>query len=78
MSVWVVASSVISPLGFTSEGNYSKIREQISGLSQVDDATLSVNPFFAGQIPTLHRSSTQTKFEIMCKKAAEVALDKIN
>jgi len=77
MSVWVVASSVISPLGFTSDGNYSKIREQISGLSQVKDATLSVNSFFAGHISTLNGSSEHTKFEIMCKKAAEVALDKI-
>lgn len=77
MSVWVVTSSVISPLGFSSEGNYSKIREQISGLSHINDTTLSVNPFFAAKISTLHRSSTQTKFETMCKKAAEVALDNI-
>jgi len=77
MSAWVVSSSVVSPLGFTSEENYSKIRQQISGLSQVNDSALSVNPFFAGHISTLHSSSTETKFEIMCKKAAEVALGKI-
>src|SRR5882762_3321422 len=77
MNAWVVSSSVISPLAFTSEGNYSKIRQQISGLSKVNDAALSVNSFFAGQITTLNGSAVHTKFEIMCKKAAEVALDKI-
>jgi len=78
MGAWVVSSSVISPLGFTSEENYSKIKQQISGLSKISDATLSVNPFFAGHIATLHSSSAHTKFEIMCRKAAEVALNKIN
>jgi len=77
MSAWVVSSSVISPLGFTSEENYSKIRQQISGLSQVNNSTLSVNPFFAGHISTLKGSSTNTKFEIICKIAADAALDKI-
>ncbi len=77
MSAWVVSSSVISPLGFTSEGNYSKIRQQISGLSEVKDSTLSVNPFFAGHVSTLKGSSALTKFEILCKRAAEIALDKI-
>jgi 3-oxoacyl-[acyl-carrier-protein] synthase-1 len=77
MSAWVVSSSVISPLGFTSEGNYLKIRQQISGLSQVNDTRLSVNPFFGGHIPTLRSSSTHTKFEMLCIMAAEVALDKI-
>jgi len=78
MSAWVVSSSVISPLGFTSEGNYSKIRQKISGLSKVNDSTLSINSFFAGRIAALSGSSTQTKFEQLCKSAATVALDKIN
>ena len=77
MSAWVVSSSVISPLSFTSEGNYSKIKEQISGLSTVNDTTLSVNPFFAGLISRLTGNAAHTKFEIMCKKAAAVALEKI-
>jgi 3-oxoacyl-[acyl-carrier-protein] synthase-1 len=77
MSAWVVSSSVISPLGFTSEGNYSKIRQQISGLSKISDTTLSVNSFFGGHIAALTGSSSDTKFESLCKKAAEVALDKI-
>jgi len=76
MSAWVVSSSVISPLAFTSEGNYSKIRQQISGLAKINDATLSDNSFFAGHISTLNSSSAHTKFEIMSKKAVEVALDK--
>lgn len=77
MSAWVVSSSVVSPLGFSSEENYSKIRQQISGVSKVNDTTLSINSFFAGHISTLTGSTTHTKFEIMCKKAAEVAMEKI-
>jgi len=77
MNAWVVASSVISPLGFTSDENYLKIRQQVSGLSKINDTTLSVNPFCAGHISTLNDSPTHTKFETMCKKAVEVALNKI-
>ena len=78
MSAWVAASSVVSPLGFTSEENFAKLRQQISSLSTVHDTTLSDRPFIASHIDELECSTGNTKFEKMCIKATEVALDKVS
>ena len=77
MSVWVIANSVVSPLGVTSEENYTRLRQNETAISAVTDTALSPTPFFAGQINGFHSTSLQTKFEAMCLKAAEIALDKI-
>ena len=77
MSVWVVANSVISPLGVTSEENYTRLRQNGSSFSVVTDTALSPTPFVAGLINGIYPRSQETKFEAMCLKAAEIALDKI-
>ena len=77
MSVWVTANSLVSPLGVTVEENYSRIRQNGTAISEVTDTGLSPTPFFAGQISGFHATSTQTKFEAICVKAAEIALDNI-
>ena len=77
MSAWVVSSSLVSPLGFTSEENYAMVRQEISGLSEINDTSLSSNPIFAGRVHSLSSSSTQTKLEVMCGKAVSIALKNI-
>ncbi|CAN5436738.1 beta-ketoacyl synthase N-terminal-like domain-containing protein [soil metagenome] len=77
MSAWIISSSVVSPLGFTSEENYAKVRLKLSGLSTIIDSSLSINPIFAGRIKSLQSSSDDTIFEMMCRKAAEVALQAV-
>ena len=77
MSTWVVASSIVSPLGNTSEENYAKLRQQISGLTMVQNTSLSDQPIFAGHLKEFQSHARQTKFESMCLKATEIALDKI-
>ena len=77
MSAWVVSTSLVSPLGFTSEGNYAIVRQEISGLSEINDTSLSSNPIFAGRVHNLSSSSTQTKLEVMCGKAVSIALKNI-
>ena len=77
MSAWVVSSSLVSPLGFTTEENYAKVRKQISGLSEINNPALSINPIFAGHIRTLSDSPIHTRFERMGEKAADIALRNI-
>ena len=78
MSVWVIANSVVSPLGVTSEENFNRIRQNATAISAVSDTALSPTPFFAGQITGFHSTPLQTKFETMCLKAAEIALNKLS
>ena len=77
MSVWAVANSVVSPLGVTSEENYTRLRQNATAIAVVTDPLLSPTPFFAGQINGMQSTSFQTRFEAMCLKAAENALGKI-
>jgi 3-oxoacyl-[acyl-carrier-protein] synthase I len=74
MSVWVIADSVVSPLGLTSAENYSGIKSNNTGLSEVDDPALSPNPLFAAHIDGFESTPSQTKFEKICLAAAEIAL----
>src|SRR5260221_14635715 len=53
------------------------IREYDTALSVMTDNALSPTPCFAGQIDGFQPTSLQTKFEGMCRKAAEIALGKI-
>ena len=65
----MVADSVVSPLGSTSHDNYQKLRQGISGISLVDDARLSPDPFFVGAIPELPKDTNLTKFEMITSMA---------
>ena len=49
--VWMVAESIVSPLGSTSKANFDKLRQGISGIALVDDPKLSPGPFYVGAIP---------------------------
>jgi 3-oxoacyl-[acyl-carrier-protein] synthase-1 len=77
MSVWAIANSVVSPLGVTSEENYTRIRKNDTAISVVNDTALSPTPFFAGRLNGFYSTSHQTKFEAMCLRAAEIAVGKI-
>jgi 3-oxoacyl-[acyl-carrier-protein] synthase-1 len=61
--VWMVADSVVSPLGTTSQANYLKLRKGISGIALVDDPRLSPSPFYVGAIPEIPQDGTLTRFE---------------
>jgi len=67
--VWMLADSVVSPLGSTSHANYQNLRQGISGISLVDDHRLSNAPFFVGAIPQLQADSSLTRFEMITSMA---------
>jgi 3-oxoacyl-[acyl-carrier-protein] synthase-1 len=74
--VWIVADSIISPLGLTTEENYAKLRQGISGLKQVNDDTLNPAPFFGGVIQNLDRDVTTSKFEAISQHVIQQLISK--
>ncbi|HWC53011.1 MAG TPA: hypothetical protein VG676_05465, partial [Chitinophagaceae bacterium] len=67
--VWVAADVVVSPLGNTSEENFSQLKKGLSGIKILNDTALSQTPIAAGKIPTVKGSSGQSRFETICLKA---------
>jgi len=45
--VFVVGDNILSPLGKTTEENFAKLRENISGVKEHSDPAISPLPFFA-------------------------------
>jgi 3-oxoacyl-[acyl-carrier-protein] synthase-1 len=69
--VWMVADSVVSPLGSTSRENYTKLSQGISGIALVDDPRLSPVPVYVGAIPEVLQDGTSTRFEWLSIMAIE-------
>lgn len=67
--VWVAADSIVSPLGNTSEENFSAVIRSVSGLSKISDPSLSSESIHAGQISALAASDDLTRFEQLCVTA---------
>src|SRR5262245_5673197 len=67
--VWSIADSVVSPLGFSSEENYTNLRNGISGVREVRDS------FYAGEMKALQEREALTRFEQLCIAALDKALD---
>ena len=76
--VWIAADSVVSPLGATTDENYKKLQQGISGLNLITDSKLSVDSFYGGRILNYVNDSSITKFESLCKEAIEKLLTKVN
>ncbi len=64
--VWMAADCVLSPLGLTTEENFSSIQKGLTGIHQIHESALSTIPFFASSIQDLTIESGQTRFESMC------------
>jgi 3-oxoacyl-[acyl-carrier-protein] synthase-1 len=78
MSAWILASSVVSPLGMTGEENYAKVRQQISGVATHSNKFYSDHPVHVGYIDDLGGGAEGTRFEKICRRATDEALSNIN
>ncbi|MFZ6011545.1 MAG: beta-ketoacyl-[acyl-carrier-protein] synthase family protein [Bacteroidota bacterium] len=67
--VWVAGDVIVSPLGKTSEENFSKLSRGISGLNSFHDDQLSASPIVAGKISDVPITSSLTRFETLCVDA---------
>ena len=69
--VWVAADVVVSPLGNTSEENFNQLRIGVSGITILNDISLSPTPVAAGKVTSVKASSAQSRFEIICLNLAK-------
>jgi len=74
-NVWIASDNIISPLGFSSAGNFKSIIAGKTGLSLLDNPRLTTSPVYAGYIGEPETSfAPHTKFEILCIRSAQDAL----
>jgi 3-oxoacyl-[acyl-carrier-protein] synthase-1 len=71
---WIVADSIVSPLGLSSEANYLAIQKKISAIAPVMQSRLGKSSVFAAQITDLKSSERFTRFEVLCAEALERVL----
>ena len=45
--VFVVSDNILSPLGWTTDDNFTRLKNSVSGIRWHDDAALSPEPFYA-------------------------------
>jgi 3-oxoacyl-[acyl-carrier-protein] synthase I len=83
-SVYVVADNILSPLGRTTEENFSNVSRGQSGIQQHDDKALSATPFYAAMLEpeqlekywSEDNLDTYTKFEQLLILSVQNALDR--
>jgi 3-oxoacyl-[acyl-carrier-protein] synthase I len=67
--VWLVADSVISPLGLTSEENFNSLVSGRSGSKKIQEEKFGAEPVWAAHMPDIISSGTKTRFEILASMA---------
>jgi len=45
--IFVVSDNILSPLGWTTDENFTRLKDSVSGIRRHDDAALSPEPFYA-------------------------------
>jgi len=65
-AVWCVADCILSPLGFTSEENYARLRAGKTGITTVSNPRLSAHPLVAAVIKDVPAASSHPWFEMLC------------
>lgn len=58
--VYIASDNIITSLGFSTNENCAKIKEEVIGLKKIDDPALSPTPFYASQI---NSEQLNTRFE---------------
>lgn len=74
--IWIVADSIISPLGSTTQENFDNLRRGISGLRLIDDENLNGASFYGGKTNHIGNDTSSSKFEILCQATLQALLSK--
>ena len=69
--VWIVADSIVSPLGLTTEENYDNIKRGISGLRTIQNNKLSPAPIHVGLVENVRQDASVSKFEELSKNVVQ-------
>src|SRR5688572_21527973 len=75
--VWIVADSIVSPLGLTTEENYENVKKGISGLRTIQNNTLNPAPIHVGFVENIRQDTSASKFEELSKNAIQQLISKI-
>jgi 3-oxoacyl-[acyl-carrier-protein] synthase-1 len=73
---WIVADSIVSPLGYTSSTNFENIFAGKTGINLVDDESLSSTPFFASRLKKTGTTGDMTMLESVTAQAIADVLEK--
>lgn len=65
---WIVADSIVSPLGTDSAANYEAVRSGHTGIRALQ-LLEALPPVYAGQLEGISATATFTRFEAMCAEA---------
>lgn len=60
---WIVADSIVSPLGYTTRANVDHILQGHSGITNISDETLSAVPFYTSRISGIEDNEYATRLE---------------
>ena len=75
--VWIVADSIVSPLGLTTEENYENIKKGISGLRTIQNNNLNPSPIHVGLVENVKQDASVSKFEVLSKNVIQQLIAKI-
>jgi 3-oxoacyl-[acyl-carrier-protein] synthase I len=70
MAVWAVADSIVSPLGKTTEENYTNVKAGRSGVAIINVPGTS-RPVTASGMSSIDHPATTSRFESLCIQAIE-------
>lgn len=75
-AVYIKGSNIVSPLGLTTEENYSKVKSGISGVSQINDEHLYPSPFYGALIRDKQFTNTKnSRLESMFIHSIQTAMN---
>ena len=75
--VWIVADSIVSPLGLTTGENYENIKKGISGLRSVQNNNLNPGHVYVGLVENVRQDSSASKFEELSKNVIQQLIAKV-
>ena len=76
--VWVAADTIVSPLGKSSEQNFTQLKKGLSGVSLLDDPSCTPVAGLAGKIDSIDSTPELTRFEAMSLEAVRQITDRFS
>lgn len=75
--VYIAADNIFSPLGFSTEENFEKVKNSLTAVQKNSDTEISALPFYASMFEeNTFSSGERSRFEKICISSIEDALSK--
>lgn len=76
--VWVAADTIVSPLGNSGDENFAQLKKGLSGVTLLDDPSLTAIPVQVGKISSIGSTPELTRFETMSLNAIRQITTRFN